>query len=70
MFSNELFRSWLFILLGGACFALIFGGIVMMSEVLFFEATHVSSAVKGIAGLSFLGYIGLAWLLRTSEGDL
>lgn len=65
MFSNEPFRSWLFILIGGACFAGLFGMIMMMSEVYFFEATRVTSAVKGIIGLSFFGYVGLAWVLRS-----
>jgi hypothetical protein len=65
MFSSELFRSWLFILISGACFAAFFGAIVLMSETLFFEASGLSSTVKGIAGLSFLGYVGVAWLIRT-----
>lgn len=67
MFSNELFRSWLFILVGGACFAAFFGVIMMMSEVYFFEATRMSLAVKGIIGLSFFGYVGLAWVLRSGD---
>jgi hypothetical protein len=69
MFSNDLFRSWLFILVGGTCFAAIFGVILMMSEVFFFEATAVSPAVKGIVVLSFAGYVGLAWLIRSDGRD-
>jgi hypothetical protein len=69
MFSDAFFRSWLFIIVGGACFAGIFSLIVMMSEVLFFEGVATSAPVKGIFMLSFFGYVGLAWVIRSERRD-
>lgn len=67
MFGNELFRTWPSILLGAGCFGALYGMVLLMSDRLMFGFEGVSAAAVGIALLSFIGYVGVALLIRDED---
>lgn len=64
MFDGQVFQSWYHIVLGALCFAILFGATVAMGEALFDGSFGVSRAVVGLGGGAFVGYIGVALLVR------
>lgn len=64
MFDSHAFHSWPYVLIGAGLFAVMFGTMAAMGEALFdgyFRPTRVS---LGLAAGAFVGYIGVAALLR------
>ena len=64
MFDGQAFESWYHIVLGALCFAVLFGAAVAMGEALFDGSLRVTRSVVGLGGGAFLGYIGVAMLVR------
>ena len=64
MFDSQAFRSWPSILIGAGVFAGLFGLMVAMGEALFDGSLSPSSLSLGIAISAFVGYLGVALLLR------
>lgn len=69
MFGNQLFKNWLIVVVSACCFSGLFALVLYMSETLFFGWDESSSAVAGIAILSFVGYLGVAALIRSEAPE-
>lgn len=68
MFDGHAFQSWYHIFAGALLFALLFGMAASMGEALFDGTLRLTRSVVGIATGAFLGYLGVAYLIRR-EGD-
>lgn len=68
MFDSQAFRSWPHILVGACCFALLFGVAVAMGEALFDGTIRLTRTVAGFGACAFLGYVGVALILRNEGG--
>ena len=68
MFDTQAFRSWPQIVLGAILFAVLFGSAVAMGEALLDGAVRMTRTVLGLGTAAFLGYIGVAVIVRY-EGD-
>ncbi len=64
MFDVGLFDSWLSILTGAVCFALLFTMVGVMSDLLFDGVMRLSSLTLGLTALAFVGYLAIALLIR------
>ena len=69
MFDSQAFQSWSHIIVGAFVFALLFAAAVAMGEALFEGSIRVSRAVVGLGGGAFLGYIGVAVIVRHESED-
>lgn len=70
MFGSHVFHSWLSVLLGGLLFAILFGLVEMMSELVMDGEMRVSNKTVSLGALAFVGYIGVATIIKirkTSE---
>ncbi len=66
MFESDSFHSWLQALLGGIIFAVVFGFLAMLSDVVLGEEMQVNQKALALGALAFVGYIGVAAILRTT----
>lgn len=64
MFDSQAFHSWPHILVGAGVFAALFGLMVAMGEALFDGYFRPSRVSLGIAAGAFIGYLGVALLIR------
>lgn len=64
MFDSQAFHSWLHVLFGAGVFAVLFGLMVAMGEALFDGHFRPTRVTLGIAAGAFIGYIGVATLIR------
>jgi hypothetical protein len=64
MFESHGFHSWLHVLVGACVFALMFGIMVASGEALFDGYLQPSRHSVGLSAGAFLGYIGVAVLVR------
>ena len=64
MFGRQAFDSWLFVVFSAACFGLLFGVAALMGEALFDGNVRLTRAVVGLGIGAFLGYLGVAFLVR------
>lgn len=65
MFGEEAFGSWMHLLTGALCFALLFAFVAAMAELLLFgEGLRLTSGAVAIGALAFVGYFGAALLGR------
>lgn len=67
MFDSQAFHSWSHILIGAGVFAILFGIMTAMGEALFDGQFRPSRASMGVAAGAFVGYLGVAILLRYEE---
>ena len=64
MFDSQAFHSWPHILIGAGIFAILFFVVVAMGEALFDGYLRPSRASLGLAAGAFIGYLGVALLVR------
>ena len=65
MFGEEAFSSWMHLLAGAACFALLFALMAAFSELLLFGSSlRLTSSAFVLGALAFVGYLGAALLGR------
>ena len=63
-FDNQAFASWHVILVGAVCFAGLFTLLGMMSQLVTEGGFQVNRRVVAFGLAAFVGYIGIASLLR------
>ena len=68
MFESHGFHSWLHVFVGACVFALMFGFMVASGEALFDGHVQPSRHSVGLSAVAFLGYIGVAVLVRRDTG--
>lgn len=64
MFGEQAFQSWPLVIAGALLFSAMFTLLALMAELLFEGAFRVTGEVKAFAVASFVGYVGIAFLLR------
>lgn len=64
MFGNRAFRSWPRVVAGALGFAALFALVVLLADSLFGGGFHPSRRVIVFGAGAFLGYLGIAWLVR------
>ncbi len=64
MFGSHVFQSWLSVLLGAILFAMLFGLIGMMSELVLGGEMNLSNQAISLGALAFVGYVGVATFIR------
>lgn len=64
MFGTEIFESWPAVFTGAGFFGGLYGMIIVMSDRLMFDIDGISFAAVGITCFSFVGYVGVALLIR------
>ena len=69
MFGSHVFHSWVTILLGGVLFAILFGLVGMMSELVMDGEMQISNKAVSLGALAFVGYIGVATFIRVIKRD-
>ncbi|MEX0746760.1 MAG: ABC transporter permease [Rhodothermales bacterium] len=69
MFDSQAFRTWPLIVLGAISFAVLFGSAFAMGEALFDGSFQVTRTVVGLGAAAFVGYIGVALIVRYEEED-
>ena len=69
MFGSHVFHSWVTILLGGVLFAILFGIVGMMSELVMDGEMQISNKAVSLGALAFVGYIGVATFIRVIKRD-
>ncbi len=69
MFGTKIFETWPAVLTGAGCFGALYGLVVLMSDKLMFDMEGVSWEAAGITMLAFVGYIGVALLIRQKPSE-
>lgn len=69
MFDSEAFHSWPHIILGASIFAVLFGLMTAMGEALFDGYFRPSRVSLGLAVGAFIGYLGVALLVRHQDAQ-
>lgn len=66
MFESNLFHSWIPVLVGGVIFAIVFGFLAMLSDVVLGGEMQINKKALSLGALAFVGYLGVAAILRTT----
>ncbi len=67
MFSGRAFRTWTHVVAGACGIAALFLGVMVMAEEVIGDRARVTRAALVMSAAAFLGYIGVAWLIRRDE---
>ncbi|MFB6274276.1 MAG: ABC transporter permease [Salinibacter sp.] len=64
MFDARAFRTWTHVVAGACLFGVLFLTIMVMAEEVLGNGARVTRAGLTLSMAAFLGYIGVAWLIR------
>lgn len=64
MFGNHAFSSWPLVLTGASLFAGLFMVLLMMTDAVLEEPVGSISNVLSFGAVAFIGYVGVAFILR------
>ncbi len=67
MFDARAFRTWTHVIAGACGLAVLFLGIMVMAEEVIGSGARVTRAGLTMSAAAFLGYVGVAWLIRVEE---
>jgi len=67
MFDARAFRTWTHVIAGACGLAVLFLGIMVMAEEVIGTGARVTRAGLTMSAAAFLGYVGVAWLIRVEE---
>lgn len=68
MFDGRAFQSWPRITLGGLWFGALFALVMLLADALTSSSGfHLSRRVVVFGGGAFLGYVGVAWVVRLTS---
>ncbi|MCS3656845.1 ABC transporter permease [Salinibacter ruber] len=67
MFRGRAFRTWTHVVAGACGIALLFLVVMVMAEAVIGEGARVTRAGLTVSAAAFLGYIGIAWLVRRDD---
>lgn len=67
MFSNRAFESWPLVVIGALLFGSLFTLVAMMTDLVFHGAFRPSSSAVALGLSAFVGYVGVATILRREE---
>lgn len=71
MFTSTAFSSWPAVILGASVFATLFGIATFMGDALLVESlTEPGRTSLGLAAGAFVGYVGVAYLIRREDPSL
>ncbi len=68
MFDGRAFQSWTLVVAGACGLAVVFLGIMVMAEAVIGEGARVTHAGLTLSVAAFLGYVAVAWAIRTHRG--
>ncbi|GIV59433.1 hypothetical protein GQ464_005800 [Rhodocaloribacter litoris] len=69
MFDDRAFRTWPRVITVALTFAFLFGLIAVLSDLLFDGVLRLSPRALGFGLLAFIGYLGVAGLIRSRMED-
>ncbi|MCS3639814.1 ABC transporter permease [Salinibacter ruber] len=67
MFRGRAFRTWTRVVAGACGIAVLFLSVMVMAEEVIGEGARVTRAGLTMSAAAFLGYIGIAWLIRRDD---
>lgn len=67
MFGGRAFRTWTHVLAGACGIAVLFLGVMVMAEEVIGDGARVTRAGLMISAAAFLGYVGVAGIIRLNE---
>jgi hypothetical protein len=67
MFDARAFRTWTHVIAGACGLAVFFLGIMVMAEEVIGSGARVTRAGLTMSAAAFLGYVGVAWLIRVED---
>ena len=67
MFGGRAFRTWTHVLAGACGIAVLFLGVIVMAEEVIGDGARVTRAGLMISAAAFLGYVGVAGIIRLDE---
>ncbi len=69
MFGGRAFRSWAHVVAGACAISVLFLGVMVMAEEVIGDGARVTRAGLVMSAAAFLGYVGVAWLIRRDEAS-
>lgn len=70
MFGGRAFRSWVHIVAGACTISVLFLGVMVLAEEVIGDGARVTRAGLVMSAAAFLGYVGVAWLIRRDDASL
>lgn len=67
MFDGRAFRTWTHVLVGACSLSILFLGIMVMAEEVIGDGARVTRVGLMMSAAAFVGYLGVAWLIRLDE---
>jgi hypothetical protein len=67
MFGGRAFRTWEHVVLGACSISILFLGVMVLAEEVVGDGARVTRAGLIMSAAAFLGYIGVAWVIRLDE---
>ncbi len=67
MFDGRAFRTWTHVLVGACGLSILFLGIMVMAEEVIGDGARVTRVGLMMSAAAFVGYLGVAWLIRLEE---
>ena len=67
MFGGRAFRTWTHVVAGACGIAVLFLGVMVLSEEVIGDGARVTRAGLAMSAAAFLGYVGVAWLIRRDD---
>lgn len=67
MFDGRAFRTWTHVIVGACGISGLFFLVMVMAEEVVGDGARVTRAGLLMSAAAFLGYIGVAWLIRLGE---
>ncbi|WP_103019994.1 ABC transporter permease [Salinibacter altiplanensis] len=67
MFGGQAFRTWTHVIAGACSISVLFLGVMVMAETVVGDGARVTRAGLLMSAAAFLGYLGVAWLIRRDE---
>lgn len=67
MFGGRAFRTWTHVVVGACAISVLFLGVMVMAEEVIGDGARVTRAGLVMSAAAFLGYVGVAWLVRRDD---
>ena len=67
MFGERAFRTWPHVIAGACGISVLFLGVMVMAEEVIGDGARVTRVGLTMSAAAFIGYIGVAWLIRLDE---
>ena len=69
MFGNRAFNSWPLVFIGAALFSGFFMILLLMTDAVLEEPVGSLSSVLSFGAVAFIGYVGVAFILRQDTAE-